>query len=200
MDLSNPTGLLALLQTQGYLILFLLMFLEGPIITYVAAFAASLGFFNVFIVWILAIVSKFLGDLIFFLIGRLGKSSVIKRYIIRSIGPARVRKIERYLKNHPGKTLTVIKLVPPLPLPGIILCGAAGMQLRKFLFYSFMINFSAFTVFTVLGFYSGAAFVSIAKYLHYGQFIVGALIVLLLAAWLIIRLLSKKISKKIEDI
>ena len=44
---GNIPNILASLQISGYLILFILMFFEGPIVTLFAAYAASLNFFNV---------------------------------------------------------------------------------------------------------------------------------------------------------
>jgi len=198
-DFSTANAL-AYFENLGYLIIFLIFVVEGPITNFVAAFAASMGFFNVFIILILAILGNVVGDLIYFFIGRLGKDSFIHKYIKNSLTEDKVKRIEKYLKHHPGKTLVVIKLTPGLPVPGLISAGAAGMEFRKFLFYSVVISAVQCSFITLLGFYSGAAFTIIYKYFKYADYLAAALTIIIVTIWILARVLSQKVSEKIEKI
>ncbi len=197
LDLSTPANLLASLESFSYFIIFLIFIIEGPVVNYAAAFAASLGFFNVFIIFSLAVLGNVVGDLIPFLIGKLGKKSSIEKYISKSMDKRRIAKIKKYLKHNPGKTLTVIKITPLIPTPGLILAGIVDMPVKRFIFYSFVISASYAFFLTVLGYYSGAAFVKIFGYFKYGTYLAGALAITFVALWLF---LSQKISNKIEKI
>jgi len=200
MDLSTSTGLLAFVQNHGYFIVFLLVIVEGPLTNYVAAFASSLGFFNVYIILILSILANYMADLIYFFIGRLGKKALVERRINNLLDSERIKKIKEYLGKNPGKILTIIKIAPPLPMPGLILAGTTNMKTSKFIFYSFIITVVLSSFFTVLGYFSGMAFNIIPKYFKYGELIITAALIVILAIWIWLRFNSEKISKRIKYI
>lgn len=197
---SNFAGVLQFLQTSGYGIMFILMLIEGPIVTYVAAFAASLGIFNIFYVFILSFFGDFLGDLIFFFIGRISKETVVDEYENKSLNPTRLSRLKMYLERNPGKTIAVIKLTPFLPVPGLILAGASKIDLKKFVLYSALINIVFSLTMILLGFYSGVAFLTIAKIVKYAEYLILGTILLIIGVVFLIRFLSKKISNRIEKI
>ena len=55
----------------GYLLMFLLMLIEGPTITASAALGAALGYFNVFVVFALSFLGNFLPDMLYYMLGPL---------------------------------------------------------------------------------------------------------------------------------
>lgn len=197
---SNFAGMLQFLQTSGYGIMFILMLVEGPITTYVAAFAASLDIFNVFYVFILSSLGCIIGDLILFLIGRGSKKTTIEKYESKSLNPTRMNRLKMYLEENPGKTIAIIKLTPFLPVPGLILIGASNINLKNFIFYSVVVTLGYSLSMTVLGFYSGVAFLTIAKFVKYAEYLIGATILLIIGGVFLVRFLSRKISNKIEKI
>lgn len=191
---------LQFLQTSGYGIMFLLMLLEGPIVAYIAAFSSSLGIFNIYYVFLLSFLGNQVGDLIFFFIGRVGKEKTIEEYEHRKLNETKLNKLKRYLERNPGKTIATIKLTPFLPIPGLILAGASKMKLKVFVFYSIVINLAYSSCMIFLGFYSGVAFLTMAKYIKYAEYVLGGTILLLIAIFFLVKLLSKKISNKMEQI
>jgi membrane-associated protein len=197
---ASPTGLLRFLQIHGYAILLLIMILEGPIVTYVAAFAASLGVFDIYYVFILSLLGNLLGDLVAFSVGRIGNKVVIEKYLSHWLKVEKKDRIRNYLKNNPGKAIAVIKLTPPLPVPGLILAGASDVSLRTFLIYSSIVSVSYSLSVTLLGFYSGVAFGTISKYVKYIEFTVGGAVLLIIGIYFLIKYLSREISSKIEKI
>lgn len=197
---SDFASVLQFLQTSGYGIMFILMTIEGPIITYIAAFAASLGVFNIFYVLVLAIVGDVFGDVILFFIGRGSKKNKIEKYESKHINPTRMNQLKMYLEKNPGKTLTMIKLTPFLPIPGLILAGNSNVEFKKFLWYSFFVSFIYCLVMAVLGFYSGIAFLTIAKYVKYIEYLIGGTVLLIVGVYFLFKFLSKRISKKIEKL
>ena len=194
------TGLLAFLQTHGYWIMFFIMIVEGPIVTYVAAFASSLGIFNIYLVLLLSILGNIAGDAFLFFIGRMGKKLAVEKYARRFIGKDRIDRIEKYLKSNPGKTLVVIKLTPPLPVPGLIISGALNIPSKTFLFYSIIISLIYSLLFSILGFYSGVAFDTIANYVKYSEILIGIAVIAVILVWMFLRYIPKKISKRIEEV
>jgi len=200
MTSITSATLLSLMQIHGYWIMFILMFIEGPIITYIAAFAASLGIFNIYYILLLSIFGNTLPDLTYFLIGRIGKHEKVRKYVSSFFNENRIKKIREHLRDNPWKTITVIKITPALPLPGFILSGTTELKLTKFLLCSLIISAIYSISFSVLGFYSGIAFNTIAKYIKYGEFLIVIAILLTIVIWLLFRFLSQKVSEKIEKI
>jgi membrane-associated protein len=193
-------GVLQFLQTSGYGIMFILMLIEGPVITYVASFAASLGIFNIFYVFILSFFGDFLGDLIFFFIGRISKETVVNKYENKHLNNTKISRLKMFLERNPGKTIAVIKLTPFLPVPGLILAGASKIDLKKFVIYSVLINIVYSLTMVLLGFYSGVAFLSIAKIVKYAEYLILATIFVVVGVVFLVRFISKKISNKLEKI
>lgn len=200
MDLSLPANILAFLQVHGYSVLFLIIMLEGSIITYVAGFAASSGIFNVWFLLILAPIANTIADSVYFLIGRFGKGTSVYRFFLNRIGPEKVARIEHYLYHNLGKTLLVIKFTPPLPVPGLILSGTAKVPFRKFVFYSFLLSAVYSSILITLGFYSGVAFSTVSGYLKYVEIAIGLAVFMIVVVPIIIRKVSQKLSVKIEKI
>ncbi|MEK6945826.1 MAG: DedA family protein [Nanoarchaeota archaeon] len=197
---TNPVSLFQFIQTTGYSIMLILMIVEGPIVTYVAAFAASLDIFNIYYVFILSFLGNIIGDLVVFGIGRMGKKVFIDKYVHKLLREGRIKKIKDYLEKNPGRTIAAIKLTPTLPVPGIILAGASDIPLKKFVFYSALLSLAYSVLMTFLGFYSGVAFDSISKYVKYIEYIIGGAILLAVIVYFLMRLISQKIANKIEKI
>lgn len=71
---------LQLLIGYGYLIIFPLMIIEGHIITVIAEFLASLGYFNVFTIYSLMVLADLTGDTIYYAIQKHDIKEVMKAY------------------------------------------------------------------------------------------------------------------------
>jgi len=200
MDISNPVSILTYIQGLSYFFLFLLFVWEGPVVNYVSAFAASLGVFNVFIIFILAVLGNIVGDLIYYFIGKLGKKTVMDKYLRKTLKPEKIAKIEGFLRNNPGKTIFVIKITPWLPTPGFILAGAMNIPLDIIIFYSTIISIGTVALITALGFYSGVLFSKIFYYFKYSVFVIGILVVIVIGLWFLSKYLFKKFSRNLEKI
>lgn len=174
------------------------MLVEGPIVTYVAGFSYSLGFFNIYTLLILSILGNFLGDLIYFFIGRFSKKSFIDKYLNKLFKVNRMTKIKIYLQENPWKMLSLIKLTPPLPTPGLILTGTTNISTIKFFFYSFVISTIYSIVILFIGFYSGKAFNLLFVYIKNSEFWIAIVILFLIIFWFLFRLISDKVLNKID--
>ncbi|MFA6462108.1 MAG: DedA family protein [Candidatus Woesearchaeota archaeon] len=200
-DFTTTTGILAFLQSAGYLLLLLVIILEGPIITIVAAFAAFMGVFNVYVVFALSVLGNIIGDIIYYYLGRISRRGVIERYLQKSkIKKGTLHKIESSLRNNPGKALTIIKLVPPLPAPGLILAGVVNIRIKTFLFYSFILTFISSLVLVLIGYYTGLAFESFTKYSRYLELSVLLILVLGVITWFSYRGFSRRVYENMDQI
>lgn len=161
IDFTDPQ-ILAYIKTIGYPTMLLLMVLEGPITTILAAFAASLGFFNVFIVLLLSILGDILGDIILYIIGYAGGAPALaKAERLLKIKPEIVTKLENLFTRHGKKTIFAVKSTTGLCWITFIAAGTVRMDFKDFLTGSFLggIVWSGFLV--VMGYFFGYAFAAI---------------------------------------
>lgn len=192
---------LSLIQIHGYWLLFLITIFEGAAIVYIGAFAASIGILNIYAVLFICILGNITSDLILFGIGRIARKTIINRIMKHfKISEKKIHTLKTSLKKHFGKTLLMIKAVPPLPVPGLIMAGASGVSWKKFAFYSLLITAIYTSIFTLLGFYSGVAFNTILGYIRYGNWLVSVLITSVVMIWYIIIRLMRIVARKVEEI
>ena len=72
MTFFAESEILEWLIRNGYLVMFLVMLIEGPAVTAIGALGAALGHFNVFIVFILSFFANFLPDVLYYYMGHWG--------------------------------------------------------------------------------------------------------------------------------
>lgn len=157
----------------GYPLMLLLMIVEGPIVTLIAAFLASLGIFNIFFVFCLSITGDVLGDLILYLLGKIGgRRTLIKAEKILNIKQSVVEKLERKFEKNGAKIIFAVKSTTGLCWITFILAGAVKMNMKNFLRYSLLggLVWSSFLV--VLGYFFGYAAEKINVYIQNASYYV----------------------------
>jgi membrane protein DedA with SNARE-associated domain len=191
------TNILAMLAPHGWILgggyfgMFVIIFVEGPGMTAIGAFAAKLGLCNVWIVFPLSILGNFIPDVIFYMIGWLGRGAFIDKQGQRfGITKERMGWIEKLYETHPFKTLFVVKLIPFLPPAGLAVAGAIRMPLGKYSLYSLIIIVITSGAFLGIGYYAGETYMQFASYQGYALAAIGITILLIsysykkVAAWL----------------
>lgn len=172
MDFTNP-HIISYIKTIGYPTMLILMIIEGPITTILAAFAASLGFFNIFSVFGLSMLGDIFGDMILYTIGYTGGTKALaKAEKILKIKPAIVVKIEELFLLHGKKTIFAVKSTTGLCWITFIAAGTMRMKFKEFLIGSFIggIIWSGFLV--IMGYFFGYAFEKINDYIRYAGIII----------------------------
>lgn len=184
-----------------YLILFLIMCIEGPTITTIAAFAAYLGYLNIWIVLALAIFGSIIPDCAWYFIGRSLRNKSVERVTSNfGLSKERVLWLEKNIKNHSIKSVIIVKLVPPLPIPGLILTGFMRMHFKKFFLTQAAINIIGGTLFTLLGFYSGLLTDSALKYLRFGELMLPAFILIIIGLYFLSKLAFGHLSRILKTL
>lgn len=192
LSLSDP-DILNQIKIIGYPLMLLIMTVEGPIATILAAFAASLGFFNVYIVLALSMLGDIFGDIILYGLGYFGGAKTLeKAEKILKIKPALVLKIENLFNNHGKKTIFAVKSTTGLCWITFIAAGAVKMQFKEFLLGSFLggIVWSSFLV--IMGYFFGYAFERINEYIKYAGLIIFVVVVIF---YVIVTIYKKRQSK-----
>lgn len=185
MILLNFSQAVEYLQGTSYFILFILMIIEGPIVTSAAAFLASLGFFNIFIIFILSIFGDLIGDCLHYSIGRYGGHKLINKYYKKfNISKKDINKTKRGLHKHFGKTMFIIKFTPIFTTPGLIIMGSLKSSLKKFVVWSLLVTLPKTLFFVLMGYYFGVAIEKIIKYYSATQYFIILLMLLIILSYL----------------
>lgn len=194
------SGALQWVIAGGYALILIGMFVFGPIIISAGAFAAALGYLNVWLVFAIAVIWEIVVDLAFYAAGYFGRLAIIEKYV-RFFGLAKekMEKLEKLIHAHPIKTLTFIKLAPVLPLPGLILVGFTHMPVKRYISINFIIALARAVIFTAIGYYFGQIYDSISRYIKNAEYILLLGIVLVAGIYYLYKKATDKITEKLEE-
>lgn len=189
-------GLIFWFIAYKYLVIFPIAVIEGPIITILSGFAASLGYVNLWIAYPVIVVADLVGDSLYYLIGRFGREKFIIKYG-HYIGVTfnRLKQLERHFERHPHKTFIIGKIAHGIGTMVLIAAGLAKVPYKKLIITNVLPTAAKSLIFILVGFYFGQAYVRLNSYLNYlALFFAGAFII---AYIVIIR--SKTFSKIIDS-
>ena len=182
-----------------YWLLIPIVIVEGPIITVMAGFLASLGYFNFFILFLIIVFLDLSEDSLIYLLGRFWGKKVINKFgIYFGINNKRFSMFKKQFKRHAKKSIVIGKL----PVVGftwfipLIAAGMTKMPYRKFFSVCFLTSLPKSLLLLLLGFYFGKAYITIDKYLNYIGWAIGVIIILTIAIYFIIKHITKVIFKK----
>lgn len=183
----------------GYLALFLGMIFEGPAITILAAFAASFGYFDITVVYVISFFGDWITDIFYYALGYWGRGKILERYGNKiGITEERLERIEKVLKRHSIKGLAIIKLIPVVPTIGLITAGAIRMPFKKFLFTVTMVIFGTSTTYTIIGYFFGHAYKNILRVINNAGIAIVISIVVGGLVYYLYRKAKKKLSQLLE--
>jgi membrane protein DedA with SNARE-associated domain len=139
----------------NYLILSLLVVIEGPIATILGAAAASAGLMRVSLVFISAATGNLVADTLWYSLGRSGRIETALR-IGRIIGikRAHVDRLTSVIKKHGVKILFLAKLTAGFMIPTLIAAGLVRLPWKRW-FPVLILGEMIWTgTLTVIGFYT----------------------------------------------
>ena len=194
------TEVLDWLIRYGYLLMFLVMLLEGPAVTASAALGASQGHFNVFIVFGLSFLANFLPDVLYYLLGSWGGHWVLDKFGSRiGIPPLRRERAAGLITNNMGKWLLFIKTIPLISPPGLAVMGALGVSIKRFIWWDIAIVALTSAMFAILGYYSGEGFGLLRTAFGYGPLWLAAIFVLFVLASYIYSRIARRYTRRMQQ-
>jgi membrane protein DedA with SNARE-associated domain len=175
-----------LVEEHGYVFLFLIALVEGPIITIIGAFLAAKGYFDIFIVYAVVVAADLASDILLYGVGRVSRVDAfggLRALLGATTG--RFLKLERAVERHGGKLVLFAKYSQTawFVLPA---AGAARMPIGKFFGYNVIGALPKSFILVVIGYYFGYAYDRIDSYFERAG-LVAAFVVLALGAYLFVR-------------
>lgn len=157
----------------------LLMIIEGPVVTIIASFLASMGYFNIFAVFGLSVLGDVLGDLILYSIGFYGGAKILPKVEkFLKISAATVEKLKQKFHENSGKIIFYVKSTTGLSYITFITAGSLRMKISKFVTFSILggLVWSSFLV--IIGYFFGYAADKISQYIKFAGVIIFIAVVI----------------------
>ena len=150
------------LSHYGYIALFVLAVVEGPIVTIIAAFLASRGVLSVPEVYATVVLGDLAGDALYYTTGRwflrkLPWFSGLKGQKLKG----RMEKVGGKLRTQPGRVLLFGKLTHSAGFAVLLAAGAARMRFGVFLLYNLLGTLPKSAALVVVGYYFGQSYKAI---------------------------------------
>jgi len=181
-------------QIFGYVAILFLMIAEGPLTTMFASFAASLGYFNIWIIFVIAFLGDVIGDLIHYSVG-----FYLRKYGAKwGIKKSKIKQLENKLNKNFLAAMIIGKPTAPLSTITLLMSGALRVPLRKFLIVSIITTLPLTILYTSLGFFFGSTLNEIIKYLEIGKYAFILIIISLVILYLIYKIVSKLITRNMR--
>ncbi len=186
-------------QIFGYVAILFLMIAEGPLTTMFASFAASLGYFNIWIIFVIAFLGDVIGDLIHYSVGFYLRKSLVEKYGAKwGIKKSKIKQLENKLNKNFLAAMIIGKPTAPLSTITLLMSGALRVPLRKFLIVSIITTLPLTILYTSLGFFFGSTLNEIIKYLEIGKYAFILIIISLVILYLIYKIVSKLITRNMR--
>jgi membrane protein DedA with SNARE-associated domain len=151
----------------GYPALFILAVIEGPIVTVIAGFFASLGYLNFFIAYPVIVAGDLGGDVIYYLIGRFGGIRFINKwgkYI--GLGPDEILALEKHFEKHGRRLLFIGKMSHGIGGAFLVAAGLVKMPFGEFFSSNFLATLAKSLILLLIGFFFGHALVGVNSVLE----------------------------------
>jgi membrane protein DedA with SNARE-associated domain len=126
---------LGAVEHLGYLALFIGTLLEGETIVFLAGLAAHHGYLAFPLVLGIAVVGGFLGDQIFFFIGRRYGNRVLARFPKLA---AKAPRVQAILRRWDAAAVIVLRFAYGLRIAGPIVIGTCGISPWRLAFFNFV--------------------------------------------------------------
>ena len=189
------------IKNGWYVVMFILMVIEWPLITLAGAALASVGIFDIFIVAILGWIGDMVWDVLFFSIGRYGLKIFQKKTEIDTCEEKNfIAKLDKIIEKNLLLAIFIIKFVPYAPPIGFPYIGRSKIPLKKFLKNSLISCIPIPLFIAIIGFNIGKITNFWENSSHLEKTGIILLITLiLLCIWFVFQFIKKKITQKLGN-
>lgn len=176
----------AILHHYGYIALFLGTFLEGETVLILAGFAAHRGYFDLPLVWMIALLGGFAGDQFFFFLGRFKGKAIIEKRTSWRPGIARANEL---IDKYKVWIIFGLRFIYGMRIAGPFAVGMSEMKPGVFIFINAISGLVWAFIFGTGGYLFGSALETIfgnieryEKYIFAAILAVGILVFLIRSA------------------
>ncbi|RUM47733.1 MAG: DedA family protein [Hydrogenothermus sp.] len=177
------------LKNYGYIAVFIGTFLEGEIFVLITGFFIKLGYLKIIPSFVFASLGVIVHELIYFFLGRWkGREFLLKNRYTRK----KYRKAKQFLEKYGVLSIFIVRFLYGMRIVPIVLMGASGFNVYKFLFFNILSLFIWMSIYLSLGYVFGKlAEVYFGKAKEYYFIAVGILFAIITLIFLIFKIKEK---------
>lgn len=179
--------ILSILSTYGYAVVFPISIFEGPIVMVLCGFLSSIGIFNPLVAYGIVVFGDFVGDTLFYSLGRFGQKLLALYGPRFGITEERIERAERYFLEKHTRAISLSKIAHGVGIAGLIAAGVLKIPYGRFLLAAAPVTFAQYALFLIIGILFGHAYIQIGKYFDYFVAIVAIAILATITLFFILR-------------
>jgi membrane protein DedA with SNARE-associated domain len=171
----------------SYLVLAILVALEGPIATLVGAAAASAGFMKPELVFLSAAGGNMTADMLWYYLGYAGRVNWIFDHS-KWFGwnRSKVDHLIQGMHDHAPKILFLAKLTAAFTIPSLLAAGFARVPVRRWLPFLAIAETLWTGSLVIIGYYATESMKQIQNGIQY-VFLLGSIVFVIFIAWIVLR-------------
>ena len=174
-----------LLADFGYLAVFIGTFLEGETVLILAGLAAQHGYLSYWAVVAVAIVGGFLGDQVYFFIGRRYGNRLLARFPSLA---RRAPRVHALLRRWDVLAVILLRFVYGLRIAGPIVIGSCGISPWRLALFNFIGVLIWAPLIAGIGYFAGQALQDWVGRLHHAQlFMLMGVLLAIAIGWLLVQ-------------
>jgi membrane protein DedA with SNARE-associated domain len=166
---------------------------EGPILTVLTGFVASLGYLNPFVAYGVILAGDVVGDSVLYLLGRSANNRISLRILkFLKIAPAHLLVVKEQIERHPKKILLASKFLYGAGGIGLVAAGFSRFSFRRYVLINLLGSAFQALILILIGYYFGQAYTSIKTYIDYWA-VIGS-VIFMVGYFLLFRYFKKTIK------
>jgi membrane protein DedA with SNARE-associated domain len=174
-----------LLADFGYIAVFIGTFLEGETVLILAGLAAQHGYLSYWAVVAVAIVGGFLGDQVYFFIGRRYGNRLLARFPSLA---RRAPRVHALLRRWDVLAVILLRFVYGLRIAGPIIIGSCGISPWRLALFNFIGVLIWAPLIAGIGYFAGQALQDWVGRLHHAQlFMLMGVLLAIAIGWLLVQ-------------
>lgn len=166
MSLLAPAAIMYDIQTYGYIAMFVLAVLEGPIIMILGGFFIRLGFISFWPAYLLLMAGDLCADVLWYGLGYYGARPLTRKYgKFFGLTEELLDKTESVFKRHEGKILFLSKITMGFgfALAVLVTAGMNKVSFKKYLTINFFGQFIWTGFLIVVGYFFGGIYMGLSS-------------------------------------
>lgn len=172
---------IALVKAHGIALIAPLSIIEGPIVTVIAAYLASLAYLNIYAVIVVVILGDLAGDIVLYGAGRWGSGA--KWMAKLGLTEERLAGLTTHFQGKGARTLFIGKWTHSAGAAVLFAAGVARMPFAAFMFWNTLATVPKSLLFVAIGYSFGHLYNRIEGWIARGSAVMLTLIVAAVVLW-----------------
>lgn len=160
--------ILFLLEKYKYALLLPLAIIEGPIVSIIAGFLCSINFLSLFFAYPLIVFGDLLGDAALYTLGHWSEKGWAKKLgDYMGLTQEKMSQVDKYVRSNLFRSVALSKIILGIGFTGLFMMGKVKIPFKRVMLFCFFISMLQASFYLITGWFFGAFYKQISRYLDY---------------------------------